>query len=115
MVFLFHLLVWVANRLIRAEREKCCDEAAIARLDASPKEYGKAIVDTLVNEYESTMPTPSMAIAGPIKNIENRIKTIMQPGRKFYKRPTVIALLMILLAAAVTVPISFALSNRPVK
>ena len=114
-VFFFHPLVWVANKFIRAEREKCCDEAAIARLDASPKDYGKAIVDTLINEYESTMPTPSMAIAGPIKNIENRIKTIMQPGRKFYKRPTVIAILMILLFAAVTVPVGCALSNREAK
>jgi len=114
-IFFFHPLVWVANRMIRAEREKCCDEIAIAALDASPRDYGSAIVETLVKEYESTMPIPSMAIAGPIKNIEDRIKTIMNPGKKFYKRPTVVALMSVLLAAVIAVPTSFALSKRPVK
>ena len=114
-VFFFHPLVWIANRVIRAEREKCCDEIAIAKLNATPRDYGSAIVETLVKEYERAIPIPSMAIAGPIKNIEDRIKTIMNPNKKFYKRPTVIALMSILLVAVVAVPTSFALSKRPAK
>ncbi len=111
-VFFFHPLVWIANRVIRAEREKCCDEIAIAKLNATPRDYGSAIVETLVKEYESTIPIPSMAIAGPIKNIEDRIKTIMKPNKKFYKRPTVIALISILLVAAFAIPTSFALTAK---
>ncbi len=111
-VFFFHPLVWIANRVIRAEREKCCDEIAIAALGAAPRDYGSAIVETLVKEYESTIPIPSMAIAGPIRNIEDRIKTIMNPNKKFYKRPTVIALMTILLVAAFAIPTSFALTER---
>ncbi len=77
----FHPFVWWANRKIRAEREKSCDEMAIARLNASPREYSTAIVETLVAKYESTLPVPSLAVAGPVKNIEERIKTIMKPGK----------------------------------
>jgi len=111
-IFWFHPLVWIANKKIRAEREKCCDETAIAKLAASPKDYSNAIVDTLITEYKSTLPTPSLAIAGPIKNIEDRIKTIMKPGKKFYKRPTVIAIATICFLAAVVVPTTIALTER---
>ena len=114
-VFFFHPLVWIANRIIRAEREKCCDETAIAKLGTSPRDYGKAIVDTLVNEYKSTLPVPSMAIAGPVKNIENRIKTIMRPNKKFYKRPAAIVLASVLLLAVIAVPTTVALTEQEIK
>jgi HEAT repeat protein len=111
-VFWFHPFVWVANRAIRAEREKCCDEAVIAKLAASPRDYSSAIVDTLVREYKSTLPVPSLAIAGPVRNIEDRIKTIMRPGKRFYTRPTFVAVLVILLLAAFITPTTIALTER---
>ena len=111
-IFWFHPLVWIANRMIRAEREKCCDETAIAGLAAAPKDYSTAIVDTLANEYKSTLPTPSLAIAGPVRNIEDRIKTIMKPGKKFYRRPATIVVAIMLLLAAVIAPTTIALTER---
>ena len=111
-IYWFHPLVWIANRMIRSEREKCCDEIAIARLNTSPKEYGSAIVDTLVNEYESRKAVPTLAIAGPVKNIEDRIKTIMKPGKRFYTRPTVKALILILLLAGLIAPTTVALTRK---
>lgn len=111
-IFWFHPFVWWANKKIRAEREKCCDEMAIARLGTKAKDYSSAIVDTLITEYESTRPIPSLAIAGPVKNIEERIKTIMRPGKKFYKRPTFTAAIAVLLAAAIAVPTTLALTRR---
>ncbi len=94
-VFWFHPFVWWANKKIRAEREKCCDEMAIARLGAKAKDYSSAIVNILISEYESIRPVPSLAIAGPVKNIEERIKTMMKPGKKFYKRPSLIAAIVV--------------------
>jgi beta-lactamase regulating signal transducer with metallopeptidase domain len=112
-IFWFHPFVWWANKKIRAEREKCCDEMAIARLDAKAKDYSSAIVDVLVAEYESLRPIPSLAIAGPVKNIEDRIKTIMKPGRKFYKRPSVVVVIAVVLLAVLAVPTTLALTRRP--
>lgn len=108
-LYWFHPLVWIANRMIRAEREKCCDETAIAKLKTTPKEYGGAIVEVLTAEYQNRMAIPSLAVAGPAKNIEDRLKTIMNPKRKFYTRPTFIAFMMILLLASIIIPTTVAL------
>ncbi len=114
-VFWFHPLVWWANKKIRAEREKCCDEMAIARLNAKAKDYSTAIVNTLIAEHKSAKPIPSLAVAGPVKNIEDRIKTILKPDKKFYKRPSFIVVITILLLALVAVPTTLALTARPPK
>ncbi|MHC4476351.1 MAG: HEAT repeat domain-containing protein, partial [Planctomycetota bacterium] len=111
-VYWFHPLVWWANRKIRAEREKCCDESAIARLNALPKDYSRAIVNTLIVEHKSTRPVPSLAVAGPVKNIEDRIKSIMKSGKRFYRRPTFITIITALLLAAIAVPTTLALTAR---
>ena len=111
-LYWFHPLVWVANGRIRAEREKCCDEIAIAKLKTTPKEYGSAIVGALTHEYQRRMGIPSLAVAGPVKNIEDRIKAIMRPGRRFTARPTLLTLLIVLLLAAIIAPTTIALTNR---
>jgi len=111
-IFWFHPFVWWANKKIRAEREKSCDEMAIVRLSASPRDYSTAIVETLVAKYESTRPVPSLAVAGPVKNIEERIKTMMKPGKKFYKRPSLIAAISVLLIAFLIVPTALVLTAR---
>jgi cytohesin len=109
-VFWFHPFVWWANKRIRAEREKCCDEMAIARLGAQARDYSSAIVNILISEHESTRPVPSLAVAGPVKNIEERIKTIMKPGKKFHKRPSLIAAIVVLLLALLAVPTALVLT-----
>jgi len=111
-IFWFHPLVWWANKRIRAEREKCCDEMAIARLGAKVRDYSIAIVNILVEEHESTRPVPSLAVAGPVKNIEERIKTMLRPGKKFYKRPSLVAVTVALLIALVTIPTTLVLTAR---
>jgi len=111
-VFWFHPFVWWANKRIRAEREKCCDEMAIARLDAKAGDYSKAIVNILICESKSTRPVPSLAVAGPVKNIEERIKTMLRPGKKFYKRPSLIAVTVVLVLALLTVPTALVLTAR---
>ena len=111
-VFWFHPFVWWANRKIRAEREKCCDEMAIARFGTAAKDYSRAIVDTLLVERKSAIPVPSLAVAGPVKNIEDRIKTIMESGKRFYKRPSLIAAIVVLVLAGITVPTTIALTAQ---
>ncbi|MEN6574851.1 MAG: M56 family metallopeptidase [Phycisphaerales bacterium] len=110
-LFWFHPLVWWANRRIRAEREKSCDEMAIARLGVQPTDYSRAIVETLLNEHNSLRQVPSLAVAGPVKNIEERIKTMLHPGKKFYRRPSLFATAFVLLLALLIVPTTLALTH----
>jgi ankyrin repeat protein/beta-lactamase regulating signal transducer with metallopeptidase domain len=111
-IFWFHPLAWWANQRIRREREKCCDEMAIAHLGARPKDYSTAIIRTLIQAQESTRSVPSLAIAGPVKNIEERIKTMLRPGKKFYRRPSLVAAITLLMVAFLTVPTAIVLTAR---
>jgi len=103
-VFWFHPFVWWANRKIRQEREKCCDEMAIARFGAGVKSYSKAIINTVARAHESTRPVPSLAVAGSLKHIEERIRTMMTPGKHFYKHPGLAATTFVFLLGLLTVP-----------
>ncbi|MHA2315678.1 MAG: M56 family metallopeptidase, partial [Candidatus Hermodarchaeia archaeon] len=90
-LYWFHPVVWWTNRRIRQEREKCCDEMAIAQLSTPPEHYTGAIVEALAAERRSARPIPTLAIVGSVKDIEERIKTMLRPGKKFYKRPSLMA------------------------
>lgn len=111
-VFWFHPLVWWANAKIRREREKCCDEMAIARLGVQPRDYSRTIVEILLTESNPKGLAPSLAIAGPARNIEERIRTMLPPGRTFRKRPSTLTLACSLLLALSVVPTTFAITNR---
>ncbi len=111
-LFWFHPLVWWANRKIRAEREKCCDEMAVARLNTSPRDYSTAILETLAAKSGHSRPIPSLAVAGPVKNIEERIRTMLRPGKKFYNRPSSKAATVVMLIAFLIVPTAFVLTVR---
>ncbi len=103
-MFFFHPLVWWLNKIIRHEREKCCDEMAVASLQVDSREYGSAIVDRLAAYYEPACPASALAISGHAKDLEDRIKSLLQPGRAFRQRPTVAAVLIALLVTAVVAP-----------
>ncbi len=111
-IFWFHPFVWWANQKIRMEREKCCDEMVVAHLGAKVKEYSTAIVKALVTEHESNRPVPSLAVAGSVKDIEERIRTMLKPGKKFYQRPSLIAAAVVLLMAVLTAPTTLVLTTR---
>ncbi|MFC1652087.1 ankyrin repeat domain-containing protein [Planctomycetota bacterium] len=111
-MFWFHPLVWWANSKIRVEREKCCDEATIARTHSLPEDYSNAIVDILATKREYSQPAPSLAVAGPIKGIEERIRTMLRPGKHFHKRPSLMTAVVVLLLALLTVPTAVVLSAR---
>ncbi|MFC1761161.1 ankyrin repeat domain-containing protein [Planctomycetota bacterium] len=108
----FHPLVWWVNRRIRVEREKCCDEMAVAQLELSPENYTGAIVEALAQEKRSVHPIPSLAIVGSLRDIEERIKTMMKPGKRFYRRPSVVVAMIVLALALITVPTALVLTVR---
>ena len=97
---------------IRQEREKCCDEMAVAHLDTPPEHYTGAIVDALAAERRSAHPIPSLAIVGSVRDIEERIKTMLRPGKTFRRRPSLVAATVALLIALVTIPTALVLTAR---
>jgi beta-lactamase regulating signal transducer with metallopeptidase domain len=113
-LFWFHPMVWWTNRKIRQEREKCCDEMVIAHLQAEPKDYSRALVEALSLHLQSHRFVPSLAIAGPARHIEERIKTMLRPGKRFYRRPSLPATTIAVALALIAVPTTWALANRPV-
>ena len=108
----FHPLVWWANRKIRQEREKCCDEMAVAHLNTPPEHYTGAILDALAAERRSAHPIPSLAIVGSVRDIEERIKTMLRPGKTFRRRPSLVAATVASLIALVTIPTALVLTAR---
>ena len=111
-IYWFHPFVWWANRKIRYEREKCCDEMAVAGLNTPPKDYSMALIRTLVADHELIRRVPSLAVVGPARNLEERIRTVCEPGRRFYRRPSLVAASVALLIALVTVPAALVLKAR---
>ena len=113
-LFWFHPLLWWANLQIRREREKCCDEMAIAVLDADVKDYCNTIVDVLVQQCPKRLPLGSVAIAGPVRNIEERIKTMMNPNKRFSKKAGRLSLLLVLSFTVLVVSTSIAFTENDV-
>jgi Leucine-rich repeat (LRR) protein/beta-lactamase regulating signal transducer with metallopeptidase domain len=111
-VYWFHPFVWWTNRMIRQEREKCCDEMAVAHLRTPPEHYTGAIVDALAAERRSAHPIPSLAIVGSVRDIEERIKTMLRPGKTFRRRPSFVAATVASLIALVTIPTALVLTAR---
>ncbi|HYM75328.1 MAG TPA: M56 family metallopeptidase [Candidatus Dormibacteraeota bacterium] len=59
----YHPAVWWLNKRIRAEREHCCDETAVA-LCGNPVEYARAL--TLMEEWRSAPVLAMAANRGPL-------------------------------------------------
>ena len=110
-VFWFHPLVWWVNRRLREEREKCCDETAIALLNITSDQYGSAIVEVLAVEQQVTPLQSSLAIAGPTRHIEERLRTIMETNKRFHKTPNTASIVFVLILSAVVVSTTFQMQS----
>lgn len=111
-LFFFHPLVWWANRRIRHEREKCCDEIALSVTRAEPHIYCTAIVETLASCPRQSNWTPTLAVTGSVKDIEDRIVTMLTPDRIFQRRPSAFAFVTAVLFAVVLLPSALVLTSR---
>lgn len=67
----YHPAVWWLSKRIRAERENCCDDAAIA-ICGSPLEYARAL--TLMEEWRAM---PTLAMAANRAPLADRIRRLL--------------------------------------
>ncbi len=72
----FHPAVWWCSRRIRAEREMCCDEAAVAAL-GSPVPYAKALATVAQHIGSAYEPAWSMGIGGSKMALFERIRNVL--------------------------------------
>ncbi|MFZ1702736.1 MAG: M56 family metallopeptidase [Saprospiraceae bacterium] len=80
-VFYYHPAVYYVSRIIREQRENCCDEYAIQTLGGDQINYAK----TLIKLQESSLGnTPGMALAFAHKNqiFVDRIKNILKMNQR---------------------------------
>lgn len=82
-LYFFNPAVWWVSSLIRAEREHCCDDIAVA-MTSSKKNYIKALVSC--QEYSLSAPVYAMAFAGRRNHLAARAKRLisgrnLMPGR----------------------------------
>jgi GWxTD domain-containing protein len=73
-LFFYHPAVWWVSAVIRAEREKCCDDIAVA-VSGNAREY--AAVLTALEEKRWTAAEPALAITGG--SLMNRIRRLLYP------------------------------------
>ena len=111
-LFWFHPLVWWANSQMRQEREKCCDEKTLAHLGITVQDYCQALVDTLARASQGQAPLGSLAISGPVKHVESRIKTMMHAKRRFAKGPSHLAVMVTVVLAILVVPVAIGLTEK---
>src|ERR1700694_623216 len=92
----YHPAVWWVNRRLRAERENCCDDAAIS-VCGDRLEYARAL--TLMAEWRAT---PSLALAANSSPLAIRVARLLGLG-KFERRirSAGIAASVLCLAAAI--------------
>jgi beta-lactamase regulating signal transducer with metallopeptidase domain len=103
-LFFFHPLVWWANLKIRREREKCCDEVVLARLEITPRHYSASIVESLHTRTGSLELAPSLLFASSLNHLEERIRTMLEPNRAFLSRPTYFSCVVVLLLGLMVLP-----------
>jgi len=102
-IWWFHPLVWWANRQLCRERERCCDEEAVARLGCEPGQYAQGLLDVLKLKQKLR---PVFAFPGvrPGEITSKRMEEIMEPRRRFHRRTPRWCWLVGLAAAALVLP-----------
>ena len=70
-VLFYHPAIWWVNRIIRAERENCCDDYAVA-VCGSPFEYAKAL--TVMETWRTA---PAMMLAANSGHLKARIGRLL--------------------------------------
>lgn len=73
----FHPAVWIANRQLNIESERSCDEETIARLECSPSDYAKCLLQVLEWKHQLVV-VPALPGVRPIQVTKDRLERILK-------------------------------------
>ena len=104
----YHPAVWWLNRRIRAERELCCDEIAVA-LTGDRLEYARVL--TLMADWDRV---PVLAMAANRGPLSARIFHVLGQGRGGRRTPGLTGSVLFLAAAFIAAYAVFGIAHPPV-
>jgi beta-lactamase regulating signal transducer with metallopeptidase domain len=99
----FHPLVWLVNRFLSREAERCCDEAVVAELDCPPSRYARCLLNVLEQKRNLT-PIPACPGVKPVELTKQRMERIMKLGQGCRKRSPWWCWLVVVLLGVVVLP-----------
>jgi GWxTD domain-containing protein len=77
-LFFYHPAVWWISRVVRVERENCCDDVVVA-LRGDAHGYAAALAELEQNRLEQRWTTREPALAATGGNLMKRIKRLLYP------------------------------------
>lgn len=72
----FHPAVWLCNRWLSREAERCCDEQVIAELGCSPAQYARSLLSVIESKH-ALQPIPVFPGMKPVEITSQRMERIM--------------------------------------
>jgi beta-lactamase regulating signal transducer with metallopeptidase domain len=84
-IWWFHPVVWWMNRELVRQRERCCDEEAVANLDGRRSDYARCLVDVL-EARQRLEPLWGYPAVRPIELTKHRLEEIMKRSNMIHER-----------------------------
>lgn len=102
-IWWFYPLVWMVNRLMSREVERCCDEEVVGELKCSPRDYARSLLGVL--ELKSSLePIPAFPGVKPVEVTTNRLERIMSLGQGCRRRTPKLYWAIMLMLAGLALP-----------
>ncbi len=99
----FHPVVWMVNRVLSRETERCCDEQVVAELGCSPLEYAQSVFSVIEckHQLKSVPVFPGMK---PVEITTQRMERIMSLKQGSRTRMSWWSVVAVLLFAVMVLP-----------
>jgi len=99
----FHPAVWIVNRMLSRETERCCDEQVVEELGCSPMQYAKSLLAVIESKHR-LQPVPVFPGMKPVEITSKRMERIMSLTQGSRTRMSWWSVVAVLLFAVVVLP-----------
>ncbi len=99
----FHPAVWLCNRWLSREAERCCDEQVIAELGCSPAQYARSLLSVIESKH-ALQPIPVFPGMKPVEITSQRMERIMSLKSNLKKQTPLWCWLAVAALAIVVLP-----------
>ncbi|MFC2115694.1 M56 family metallopeptidase [Bacteroidota bacterium] len=111
-LFFYHPVVWIISEKVRQEREKCCDDVAVA-LCGKLSTYARALAG--LSELQVRSVLPSVALTGNKNRIINRVERLIKTKKMKTNASEKIVAGLVILGSAIIVTLSTGAGKGPME